>query len=214
MNEERGQIMASGLIGKKLGMTQIFTGDGRCVPVTVIQAGPCTVLQTKSKEREGYNALQLGFGEKKAHRCNQPALGHFRKAGKGAFYKIAEFRVESVETYTVGQEIKLEGFSTGDRIHVTGTSKGRGFQSVIKRHGFRGGKDTHGSMSHRRPGSISSCAQPSRVFKGKRMGGHMGSDRVTVRNLEVVGVDAQNHLLLVKGAIPGANNNFVLIRRK
>ncbi len=205
--------MASGLIGKKLGMTQIFK-DGRRVPVTVIQAGPCTVLQKKTHSKEGYNAIQLGFAEKVAQRCNKPALGHFKKADKGAFYKIAEFRVEQVDTYEVGQELKTEGFEAGQRISVTGTSKGRGFQGVVRRHGFRGGGETHGSMTHRRPGSIGQNTFPARVFPGHRMGGHMGNKRVTIHNLEIVEVDAENNLLLVKGAVPGASNNFVLIRRK
>lgn len=139
--------------------------------------------------------------------------GHFRKAGKGAFRKIAEFNVQDVERYEVGQEVGLEGFHAGDRIAVTGESKGRGMQGVVKRYGFSGGRQTHGSMAHRRPGSIGQCAYPARVFKGHLMGGHMGNHRVTIRNLEVVEVDRSNHLLLVKGSVPGANNNIVLIRR-
>lgn len=206
--------MLNGLIGKKLGMTQVFTRDGRCVPVTVIKVGPCTVLQKKTKEKDGYSALQIGFEQMPARRCNKPKLGHFRKADRGAFRKIVEFRTEEVDSYELGQQIDLEAFNAGDRVTVTGRSKGRGFQGVVKRHGFGGGKETHGSMTHRRAGSIGQCAFPSRVFKGHRMEGHMGDERVTVRNLEVVEVDKQNNLLLVKGSIPGANNNFILIRRK
>jgi large subunit ribosomal protein L3 len=206
--------MANGLIGKKLGMTQIFILDGRCVPVTVLKVGPCTILQKRTLAMDGYNAIQLGFEEKPTRKCNKPMIGHFRKAGKGAFRKIAEFRVPNVDQYEVGQEVGLEGIYAGDRIAVTGDSKGRGTQGVVKRHGFAGGRETHGSMSHRRPGSIGQCAFPSRVFKGHRMGGHMGDVRVTVKNLEVVEVDQFNHLLLVKGSVLGANNNFVLIRRK
>jgi large subunit ribosomal protein L3 len=206
--------MASGLIGKKLGMTQIFTKEGRCVPVTVIQAGPCTVLQKKTKSGEGYEAIQLGFLAQAAHRVNKPALGHFNKAGKGSFRKVVEFRVAQADAFELGQELNATAFEVGQRVAVTGTSKGRGFQGVIKRHHFGGGKETHGSMSHRRPGSIGQCAYPSRVFRGHRMEGQMGNKRVTVRNLEIMEVDAEQNLLLVKGAIPGANNNFVLIRRK
>lgn len=209
--------MVNGLIGKKLGMTQIFSHEGHRIPVTVLQVGPCVVLQKKTVERDGYNAIQVGFGEKKAHQphTNKPMLGHFRKAGKGAFRKIAEFRVDNVDDYQEGDEITLEKFAhAGEHVAVTGTSKGRGFQGVVKRHGFGGGKQSHGSMTHRRPGSIGQCAFPSRVFPGHRMEGHMGGDRVTVQNLEIMEVDVQNHLLLVKGAVPGANNNFVLIQRK
>lgn len=212
-----GQIgvktMAKGLIGKKLGMTQIFTGDGRCVPVTVVQAGPCTVLQKKTISRDGYNALQLGFGEKEARKVSKPMRGHFQAAGKGAFSFIQEFRVDDVDNYEVGQEVGLELFTAGDKVHVTGRSKGRGFQGVMKRHNFGGGRETHGSMAHRNPGSIGQCAYPGKVFKGHRMSGHMGNKNVTVRNLEVVDVDPVNNLLLIKGALPGANNNFVVISR-
>ncbi len=206
--------MLNGLIGKKLGMTQVFTRDGRCVPVTVIKAGPCTVLQKKTKAKDGYDAVQLGFEAKPARKTNKPMMGHFRKADAGAFRKIAEFRTDDIDSFEVGQSIDIEGFKAGDKITVTGRSKGRGFQGVIKRHGFGGGRETHGSTNHRGPGSIGQCAWPSRVFKGHKMAGHMGNERVTVRNLEVIEVDKQNNLLLVKGSVPGANNNFVLIRRK
>lgn len=218
--------MLEGLIGKKLGMTQVFTRDGQRVPVTVIQVGPCTVLQKKTESTDGYNALQLGFDEMPARKANKPMMGHFQKAEKGAFRKIAEFRVDDIDSYDVGQQIGLDGasaeesdaangvFSAGDKIAVTGKSKGRGFQGVMKRHGFAGGRKTHGSMLHRRPGSIGQCAYPARVFKGHRMAGQMGNKRVTVRNLEIVEIDHDNNLLLVKGAVPGANNNYLLIRRK
>ena len=194
-------------------MTQIFTVDGRCVPVTILQAGPCTVLQKRTQTNDGYDAVQLGFEEKPARKCNKPMTGHFRKAGKGAFRRIAEFRVPDIDHYDVGREVGLENFHAGDLVAVTGESKGRGMQGVVKRHGFAGGRQTHGSMSHRRPGSIGQCAYPARVFKGHLMGGQMGSERVTIRNLEVVEVDRTNHLLMVKGSVPGAKNNFVLIRR-
>jgi large subunit ribosomal protein L3 len=158
--------------------------------------------------------LQLGFEEKPARKCNQPMVGHFRKADKGAFRKIAEFRTEDVDRFEVGQDVALEGFKSGDRIAVTGTSKGRGFQGVMKRHGFKGGRQTHGSMNHRGPGAIGQCAWPARVFKGHKMSGHMGNERVTVRNLEIIEVDQKNNLLLVKGAVPGHKDNFLVIRRK
>ncbi len=206
--------MSTGLIGKKLGMTQVFARDGRRIPVTVLKVGPCVVLQKKTIESDGYNAIQLGFEQIPARKCTKPMLGHFRKAGKGAFRKIAEFRVEDIDNYELGQEIDVSIFNIGEKVSVTGTSKGKGFQGVMKRHGFAGGRASHGSMSHRRPGSIGQCADPSRVFKGKKMAGRMGGERVTVKNLEVVEIDKDNNLLLVKGAVPGANNNFVLIRRK
>lgn len=205
--------MAKGLIGKKLGMTQVFTKDGKRVPVTVLKVGPCIILQKKTIETDGYNALQLGFDEKPANRVNKPMLGHVRKAGKGAFREIFEFRVDDVADYTVGDALDLSEFAEGEKITVTGTSKGRGFQGVMKRHGFAGGRETHGGMARRAPGSIGQCAYPGKVFKGHRMAGHMGNRRVTIKNLEVVEVDQQNNLLLVRGAVPGANNNTVLIRR-
>ncbi|MEM1007538.1 MAG: 50S ribosomal protein L3 [Myxococcota bacterium] len=205
--------MASGMVGEKLGMTQIFK-DGRRIPVTVIKAGPCVVLQKKNHQSDGYNAIQVGFGPKEARKCNKPALGHFQKAGKGAFHEVVEFRIDKIDDYEVGQEIDLSAFEEGQLVMVTGTSKGRGFQGVMKRHGFAGGRETHGSMNHRRPGSIGQCAYPARVFRGHRMAGQMGNRRVTVRNLEVVDVDKENNLILLKGAVPGANHNFVLIRHK
>ena len=204
--------MASGLIGKKLGMTQVFGRNGSRIPVTVIKAGPCTVLQKKTTETDGYNAIQLGFEERKARRVNRPLMGHYRKAGKGAFTEVAEFRVGDIESYEVGQELGLEQFTPGDKVAVTGKSKGRGFQGVVRRHGFSGGRATHGSMAHRRPGAIGQCAYPAKVFKGKRMAGQMGNRKVTIRNLEIVEVDATNHLMLVKGAIPGAANQFIMIK--
>ncbi len=205
--------MSTGLIGKKLGMTQIFTYDGRRIPVTVLKVGPCVVLQKKTVESDGYNAIQLGFEQIPTRKCTKPMLGHFRKAGKGAFRKIAEFRVEDIDNYELGQELDVSLFKVGEKVSVTGTSKGKGFQGVMKRHGFAGGRASHGSMSHRRPGSIGQCADPSKVFKGHRMAGRTGGKRVTVKNLEIVEVDKRNNLLLVKGAVPGSPNNFVLIKR-
>ncbi len=205
--------MAKGLIGKKLGMTQVFTGDGRCVSVTVVQVGPCTVLQKKTVSKDGYNALQIGFAAKEARKVSKPMRGHVQAAGKGAFAHIQEGAVDDIDSYEVGDEIGLDLFSAGDKVHVTGRSKGRGFQGVMKRHGFAGGRETHGSMAHRNPGSIGQCAYPGKVFRGHKMSGQMGNRKVTVRNLEVLDVDFSNNLLLIKGALPGANNNVVVISR-
>lgn len=206
--------MIKGILGKKLGMTQIFAGDGKRIPVTVVEAGPCVVLQKKTVATDGYNALQLGFGERKAHRTNKPEMGHFRKAGKGAFADLREVRVDNVDDYNVGDEVTCAAiFTAGDTIDVIGTSKGKGFQGVIKRWNFAGGRATHGSMFHRAPGSIGCSAWPSRVFKGKKMAGQMGNARVTTQNLKVVEVRPEQNLVLVKGAIPGPKNGLVMIRK-
>lgn len=205
--------MIEGILGKKLGMTQVFAADGKCIPVTVVEAGPCIVVQKKTSETDGYGALQLGFGSKKAHRVNKPLMGHFKSAGKGAFSQLREFRADNPDEYQVGDEITCQIFAAGDMIDVTGTSKGKGFQGVIKRWNFAGGRSTHGSMFHRAPGAIGASAYPSRVFKGKRMAGQMGNARVTVQNLEVVEIRPEQNLILVKGAIPGPKNGVVMIRR-
>jgi len=204
--------MVLGLIGKKIGMTQIFSKDGETIPVTVIKAGPCTVIQKKSKDKDGYNALQLGFEEKKWSRVNKPLQGHFKKAGQRAFYHLKEFKVDNIDKYQLGQEITLEIFKVGGKVKVTGKSKGRGFAGVIKRWGFSGGPASHGSMFHRAPGSIGSSAFPSRVFKGKKLPGHYGNKTVTVRNLEIVDIKPEDNLLLLKGAVPGARNSIVIIQ--
>ena len=206
--------MIKGILGKKLGMTQIFAGDGKRIPVTVVEAGPCVVLQKKTVATDGYNALQLGFGERKAHRTNKPEMGHFRKAGKGAFDALREVRVDNVDEFNIGDEITCASvFVAGDNIDVIGTSKGKGFQGVIKRWNFAGGRATHGSMFHRGPGSIGCSAWPSRVFKGKKMAGQMGNARVTTQNLQVVEIRPEQNLVLVKGAIPGPKNGLVMIRK-
>jgi large subunit ribosomal protein L3 len=206
--------MIKGILGKKLGMTQVFAADGKCIPVTVVEAGPCVVLQKKTAATDGYNALQVGFGECKTHRANKPAIGHFRKAGKGAFAHLRELPAEDVDAFNVGDEITCSSiFAAGDIIDVTATSKGKGFQGVIKRWHFSGGRATHGSMFHRAPGSIGASAWPSRVFKGKKMAGQMGNARVTVQNLQVVEIRPEQNLLLVRGAIPGAKNSVVMIRK-
>ena len=204
--------MTTGIIGKKLGMTQIFDAQGRVVPVTVIEAGPCTIVQRKKRQSDGYDAVQLGFGAKKAHRVSKPMLGHFQKAGKGAFGALRELRVESDSSLEVGQEIRVDIFREGDYVDVTGQTKGRGFAGVVKRWGFKGGGASHGSMHHRAPGSIGGSSWPSRVFKNMKMGGHYGNERVTVLNLRVVAIQTEKNLLLVRGAVPGAKNGLVFVR--
>ncbi len=205
--------MTTGIIGKKLGMTQVFDAEGKVVPVTVIEAGPCTVIQRKTAKSDGYDAVQIGFGQKKAHRVAKPLLGHFQQAGKGTFGALKELRVASESTLDAGQEIKVDIFHEGDFVDVTGQTKGRGFTGVVKRWNFKGGRATHGSMFHRAPGSIGASAWPSRVLKNMKMGGHYGDERVTVLNLKVVGVQPDRNILLVRGAVPGAKNSLVFVRR-
>ncbi len=205
-------VMKNGLIGKKLGMTQIFWDDGSVIPVTAIEAGPCVVIQKKAGDVDGYDAIQLGFDRVKEKAVNKPLKGHFKKADKGSFRILREFRLESTDQYEVGSELKADIFKVGDYIDVVGTTRGRGFAGVVKRYGFKGGRATHGSMFHRAPGSIGASAWPSRVFKGKRMPGHMGNNRQTVQNLMVVGVRPEQNLILVKGAVPSSKNGIVLIK--
>ena len=197
-----------GILGKKIGMTQIFTEHGEVIPVTVVEAGPVVVTQIKTTENDGYTAIQVGFGDAKEKSLNKP-----QKAAANTLKKhLKEFRVDSVEGYTVGQEIKADLFAAGELIDVTGISKGKGFQGPIKRHGQSRGPETHGSRYHRRPGSMGACSYPGRVFKNKKLAGHMGSVKVTVQNLEVVRVDADKNFILVKGAIPGAKGSVVTIK--
>jgi large subunit ribosomal protein L3 len=206
--------MMKGILGKKLGMTQVFAADGKCIPVTVVETGPCVVLQKKSVETDGYNALQLGFGEKKTHRTSKPEMGHFKKAGKGAFEYVREIRQDDVDSYNVGDQIACDAvLATGDLIDVTGTSKGKGFQGVMKRWNFSGGRASHGSKFHRGPGSIGCSAWPSKVFKGKKMAGQMGNERVTTQGLQVVEIRPEMNLVLVKGAVPGPKNGLVIISK-
>jgi len=208
-------MAVEGIIGKKIGMTQVYAEDGRAIPATVIEAGPCVVVQRKSKGKDGYSAVQVGLVERRAvKRVPKAMKGHFEKAGLPPCRVLREFRVEEGAEVKVGDRFSVELFAAGDKVRVTGISKGKGFQGVVKRHHFRGGAATHGSMFHRAPGSIGASAFPSRVLKGMRAGGHMGSDRVTVRNLEVVRVDAGNNLLVVRGSIPGAGGSYVVIRKK
>ncbi len=204
--------MSKGIIGKKLGMTQVFAEDGSAVGITAIEVEPSVVLQVKTKDRDGYDAVQLGYGRVKQKNVAKPLQGHFNKANKGFFRFVREFAVQS-ETYDVGQEITADIFKMGDYVDVVGTSKGKGFQGVVKRHGFGGGRATHGSMFHRAPGSIGASADPSRVFKGTKMGGQMGNVRKTTQNLQVWQVRSDRNLLLLKGAVPGSKNGFVLIKK-
>jgi large subunit ribosomal protein L3 len=206
------KIMKKGIIGKKLGMTQIFGEDGAAVGVTAIEVEPSVVVQVKTKAKEGYDAIQLGYGRKKQKNVTKPLQGHFNKANKGFFRKLKEFKTDG-EEYEVGQEITADIFTAGDFVDVIGTSKGKGFAGVIKRHGFGGGRATHGSMFHRAPGSIGASADPSRVFKGTKMAGHMGAVRKTIQNLQVWQVRADRNLILLKGSIPGCKNDFVLIKQ-
>ena len=210
-NLERVRTMKKALIGKKLGMTQIFWEDGSIVPVTVIEAGPCVVIQRKEEGKDGYDAVQLGFGRIKEKNVKKPLKGHFKKADKGYFRVLGEFHIDSDADFTVGQELKVDMFSIGDYVDVVGTTKGKGFAGGVKRHGFRGGGGSHGSMFHRAPGSIGASADPSRVFKGKKLPGHMGNARKTTQNLIVAGVRPQDNLLMIKGAVPGSRNGIVLI---
>ena len=196
-------------------MTQVYAEDGQAIPATVIEAGPCVVVQRKSKGKDGYSAVQVGLVEPRTvKRVTKAMKGHFEKAGLPPCRVLREFRVEDGAEVKVGDRFSVELFAAGDRVRVTGISKGKGFQGVVKRHHFRGGAATHGSMFHRAPGSIGASAFPSRVLKGMRAGGHMGSDRVTVRNVEVVRVDAGNNILVVRGSIPGAGGSYVVIRKK
>jgi len=200
------------LLGKKLGMTQIFGKDGRLIPVTVIEAGPCVVTQVKTKENDGYSAIQIGYEDIEERKVNKPLKGRFSKARVTPKRYLAEIRVDKPSEFKPGDTITAEIFSEGERADVVGISKGKGFQGVVKRHGFSGGPASHGSHSHRAPGSIGMAATPSRVPKGKRMAGHMGSERVTSANLEIVKVDPNQNILLVKGAIPGARGGLVIVK--
>ena len=204
--------MKKGIIGKKIGMTQIFDEKGNVVPVTVIEATPNVVAQVKTVETDGYNSIQLGYGEVKDKHINKPEKGHFTKAGLAAKKHLREFRVEDVENYKVGDEVKADIFEAGEKIDVQGTTKGKGFQGVIKRHGQHRGPMGHGSMYHRRPGSMGSTSTPGRVFKGKKLPGHMGRVTVTIQNLDVATVDMDKNVILVKGSVPGAKGAILKIK--
>jgi large subunit ribosomal protein L3 len=208
-----GRDMKKGIIGKKLGMTQIFTEDGTRVPVTVVQAGPCVVTQKKLQDVDGYSAVQVGFESVDAASVTKPQLGHCVKSGKGVFRHLREMKLENAADLNLGDSLTVDQFMPGEYVDVTGTSIGKGFQGVIKRWNFKGGRASHGSRFHRAPGSIGASATPSRVFKNKKMPGQMGNEKVTVQRLQIVRVDADDNLLLIKGAIPGHKNNIVIIKQ-
>ena len=194
-------------------MTNVFSPDGKLVPVTVVQVGPCVVTQVKTKETDGYTALQLGFDEKKVERLNKPIAGHLKKAGDKGFRVLREFRTDNPEDVEAGAVIGIDVFAVGDKVNISGISKGRGFQGTIKRHGFSRGPETHGSRNHRKPGSIGNSAWPGRVFKGKKLPGHMGTNRETVKNLTIVDIKHEDNLLLVKGAVPGFKTGILEVRK-
>jgi large subunit ribosomal protein L3 len=200
----------SGLIGKKIGMTQIFK-DGKKIPVTVVQAGPCVVIQKKTEEVDGYTSIQLGFEKQKEHRMTKPLLGHFKKASVEPMKHLKEFRVDNVDEFELGQALTVEVFEEGTKIDATGVSKGKGFAGVMKRWNFSGGEKTHGSKFHRAMGSTGQHSYPARVFPGKKMPGQYGNKQITIQNLEIVRIDKENNLLAIKGAIPGARNSIVYI---
>jgi large subunit ribosomal protein L3 len=204
-----------GILGKKVGMTRVYDEVGQAVPVTVIEAGPCKVLQVKTEATDGYSAIQVGFGDKKASRVNKAISGHLKKSNSDGYYFIREFRVADISAYEVGQEVSLDAVvKVGDKVDVQGTSKGRGFQGVIKRHGFSGGGSGHGSMFHRAPGSIGCSAYPARVVKGKKMPGRMGNDTVLRKNVVVIDVRSEENVVLLKGPLPGAKNGLLKIFKK
>jgi len=206
--------MVNGLLGKKIGMTQLLDNDGSIVPVTVIQAGPCVVVQKKTKPKDGYDAVQLGFVEfVKPKRVNKPMTGHFKKANVAPVKFVREMAVQDGNGANPGDKVMVDIFAQNELVHIIGTSKGRGFAGFVKRHHFRGGRATHGSMFHRAPGSIGSSAYPSRVLKGMRMAGHLGNARVTVQNLRVARIDQENNLLFVRGAVPGPAGAYVVVEK-
>jgi large subunit ribosomal protein L3 len=203
-----------GIIGKKLGMTRIFNDQGRAVPVTVIEVGPCPVIQVKTKDSDGYDAIQVGFGKRKEKRTTKPIAGHFAKSGQPATQIVREFRLDDVSGFEAGAQLTAELFKVGERVKVTGFTKGKGFQGVVKRWGFHGGPATHGSKSSREVGSIGQCATPAKVWKNRKMPGQTGNRKKTVKNLEVVQVDLEKNLIAVKGAVPGHANGYVMVTGK
>lgn len=206
--------MVNGLIGKKVGMSQVFDDNGRMIPVTLIKAGPCVVVQVKTADRDAYESVQLGLVESiNPKNIAKPRKGHLEKAGAGSVRILKEFRMNGGESVELGQQVTVDIFEGVDKVNVTGKSKGKGFQGVMKRHGFSGGRATHGSMFHRAPGAIGQCASPSRVFPGKKMPGQMGNKKVSVKGLKVVSIDRENNLLVVKGAIPGGRGSYVFINK-
>ncbi len=205
--------MHRGLLGRKLGMSSLFSPEGQQVPVTVLEVGPCVVTQVKTRATDGYDALQVGFAEKRGKRINKPVEGHLKKSGGQAYAFLKEISVDDPSEYTLGQALTVDMFQVGERVDISGVSKGRGFSGVVKRWGFSGGGATHGSMFHRSPGSVGASATPSKIIKGKKMPGHYGNQRVTVRNLEIVDIRPDQHLLIVKGAVPGCRSGLVEVRK-
>lgn len=205
--------MLKGLIGKKLGMTRLFLDEGREIPVTMLEVGPCTVMQVKTPEKEKYAAIQLGFGARRTKLVNKPMSGHCKKAGVESAQVLREFRVADTAGFEMGQQVTAEMFTIGEKIHVTGNSKGRGFSGAIRRHNFGGGRASHGCTTHNSPGSIGNSADPSKVYKGRRMAGHYGNARTQVRNLRVVDVRPEQNLVLVRGAVPGATGSIVILEK-
>lgn len=204
--------MKKAIVGKKIGMTQMFLADGTMIPVTVVEAGPCPVIQKKTVEHDGYSAIQVGFAEIRESLCNKPRKGHFEKAGVKPMRYVKELKLDAADTYEIGSVITAELFEVGDKVDVSGRSKGKGFAGSIKRHNQARGRKTHGSHSYRTSGSMSGCSDPGKVFKSKKLPGHMGAENVTVQNLEIVRVDKDRNLLLVKGAIPGAKGGMVVVK--
>ena len=205
--------MSTGLLGKKIGMTSVFSSVGEMIPVTVLEVGPCVVTQVKTDENDGYTAVQLGFDEISGEKLNKPLAGHVKKASEKGFRVLREFRTAGDDELELGSEVNVSMFQVGEKINISGISKGRGFQGTIKRHGFARGPETHGSRNHRKPGSIGNSAWPGKVVKGKRLPGHMGVDRKTIKNLTIVDIKADQNIILVKGAIPGPKTGVVEIRK-
>ncbi|WP_029893977.1 50S ribosomal protein L3 [Desulfohalovibrio reitneri] len=204
-----------GILGRKVGMTRIFSEDGTITPVTVLEAGPCPVVQIKTADKDGYTALQVGHGEVAERKLNKPGKGHQAKAGQGFFRDLREFRFDGASEYEVGSELTVEMFKPGERVKVTGTSKGKGFQGVMKRHNFAGSRASHGAEKvHRAPGAVGHCTFPSKIFKNKKMPGHMGDRKVTYKNLEIVDVRPEDNVILVKGQVPGAKGGLVMVRKQ
>jgi large subunit ribosomal protein L3 len=204
--------MVKGILGKKLGMTRVFGDNGESVPVSILEVGPCYIIQIKKMEKEGYNAVQIGFQSKDEKRINKPLSGHLKAAGKGGFAYLQEIRVDDTDAFELGQEINSEIFATGDLVTVRATSKGRGFSGVVKRWGFSGGGKTHGCRSHKVPGSLGASATPSRVMKGKKLPGRMGNQKVTVKNVKVIDVVKDKNIILVKGSVPGSRGSLLEVK--
>jgi large subunit ribosomal protein L3 len=211
----RAMPKTKGILGRKVGMTRVYNEHGKSIPVTVIEAGPCTILQKKTVAKEGYNAIQVGFLAKKESRLNKPDIGHFKRSGGKGFYHVREFRTDDPDGYELGQELTAaEVLSVGDKVDISGNVKGRGFQGVVKRYGFAGGRATHGSGFHRAPGSIGCSANPGKVIKGKKMPGRMGNNKITQKNLTIIDIRDDDNILLVKGTVPGAENGLLSIYAK